>query len=317
MQDQLTAIVQKLSEDTDRYKRTVMQSSMAAEGAFCTCDFFFWFIAKRSAAITNVFVDMLESRNHFVGPALVRMQLSGLLTLYAANYHQKGTHEFVKDWMNGTAVSQMLDDSANGGKLMREGHLLERIYKELTAAVGNIGKLYGVASGWVHLDPQFFRSLIQSFGDNREFQLLLSSDQFTIPSMKTVDELNWATSMISINNLIVGKLLMWASCKQDMWGGPTDVDYSTSVIEIHRFDTMVETNGMEIILMDRGGKDDEARFLLWVNQKTPKKNLAYLTFNTKEQADAFTDWYVQNLPKPCTQIPYTSAATQTQQDSEW
>ena len=34
MQDQLTAMVQKLREDTDRYKRAVMQSSMAAKGAF-------------------------------------------------------------------------------------------------------------------------------------------------------------------------------------------------------------------------------------------------------------------------------------------
>ena len=297
MQDQLTAMVQKLREDTDRYKRAVMQSSMAAKGAFCTCDLFFWFIAKRSAAITSVFVDVLESRNHFVGPALVRMQLSGLLTLYAANYHEKGTHEFVEDWMKGTAVGQMLDDSANGGKLMREGHLLGRIDKELPAAVGSIGKLYGVASGWVHLDPKCFGSLIQSIGDNGDFQLLLYSDQFTIPSMKADDELNWATSMISINNLLVAKLLMWASCKQGMWGGPTNVDFSTSTIEVPRCDTLVETDEWEIVLLDRGGADQEARFLLWVNQKTPKKNLAYLTFDAKEQAEVFTDWYVQILPK--------------------
>ena len=299
MQDQFTAMVQQLRQDTDRYKRAIMQSSMAAKGAFCTCDFFFWFIAKRSAAITSVFADILESRNHFVGPALVRMQLSGLLALYAARYHEKGPHEFVEEWMNGKAVSQMRDNSANGGELMREGHLLQRIDKELSDAVGSIEKLYGAASGWIHLDPKFFMSVIESIRDNGEFQFSLYSVQFTIPSLKTGDEVNWATSMISINNLIIANLLMWASCKQGMWGGHAGINYSTSTIEIPRFDTLVETNGLEFILLDRGGADDEARFFLWVNQKTPKKNLAYLTFDTKEQAEVFTDWYVQNRPKSC------------------
>ena len=142
-------------------------------------------------------------------------------------------------------------------------------------------------------------SVIESIRDNGEFQFSLYSVQFTIPSLKTDDELNWATSMISINNLIIANLLMWASCKQGMWGGHARINYSTSTIEIPRFDTLVETNGLEFILLDRGGADDEARFFLWVNQKTPKKNLAYLTFDTKEQAEVFTDWYVQNRPKSC------------------
>ena len=269
MQDQLTTMVKKLRQDTDRYKRANMQSGMAANGALCTCDLFFWFVAQRSAAITSVFADVLESRNHFVGPALVRMQLSGLLTLYAANYHGKGTHEFVEEWMKGNTVGQMRDDSTDGGKLMNEKYLLQRIDKGLSAAVGSTGKLYGIASGWVHLDPKFFGSLIQNIGDNGDFQFRLYSEQFSIPRMKTDDELNWATNMIHINNLMVAKLFMWASCKQGAWGGLASVDYSTTTIEIPRFDTIVETNGLEIILLDRGGADDEPRFLLWVNQKTP------------------------------------------------
>ena len=59
----------------------------------------------------------------------------------------------------------MLDDSGNGGRLMRDGHLLKRIDDELLDHVGSIGELYGMASGWVHLDPKFFHALTQFVGE--------------------------------------------------------------------------------------------------------------------------------------------------------
>ena len=305
MQDQLSTITQKLRLDIDRYKSAILQAGMAANGALCTCDLFFWFTANRSAAITSAFTDAIESRNHFVGPALVRIQMSSLLTLYAANYHERGPHEFVEEWMKGKVVSQMHDNSADGGKRMHDGYLLQRIDKEIPDHVGSISDLYGVASGWVHLDPKFFHSLTQMFSEDGKVQFRLFGTQFEIPMMKTQDELNWVVNMISINNLMIGKLLMWASCKQGMWGGLTNEEFQMSTIKIDRLETVATANGLEAVLLDRGNIGGSKRFLLWVNETNPKKNLAYVEFPTRKQAEDFTNWYFQNLSEAHASTPTT------------
>ena len=288
-------MTQNLRQDIDRYKSAILQSGMAANGALCTCDLFFWFTANRSAAITSAFTDAIERRNHFVGPALVRIQMASLLTLYAAHYHERGPHEFVEEWMKGKAVSQMHDNSADGGKLMRDGYLLQRIDKELPDHVGSISELYGVASGWIHLDPKFFHSLTQTVSEDGKFQFRLFGPQFDIPVMKTKDELNWARSMLSINNLMIANLLMWASCKQEMWGGSTDEGFQTSTFKIDQLEAVAVANGLEATMLDRGNVGDVNRFLLWVNKTNPKKNLAYVAFATREQAETFAEWYFHNL----------------------
>ena len=306
MQDQLSALTQNLRQDIDRYKSAILQAGMAANGALCICDLFFWFTANRSAAITSAFTDAIESRNHFVGPALVRIQLSSILTLYAAHYHERGPHEFVEEWMKGKAVSQMRDNSADGGKLMRDGNLLQRIDEELPDHVGSISELYGVASGWIHLDPKFFRSLTQMFSEDGQAQFRLFGTQFDIPMMKTQDELNWVESMISINNLMIARLLMWASCKQEMWGGLTNEEFRMSTIKIDRLEIVATANGLEAVLLDRGNVGASKRFLLWVNETNPKKNLVYVEFPTREQAKDFTNWYFQNLREAHASTPTTA-----------
>ena len=52
---------------------------------------------------------------------------------------------------------------------------------------------------------------------------------------------------------------------------------------------------MEAVLLDRGDVSDGKRFLLWVNETSPKKNLAYIEFPAREQAETFAKWYFQNL----------------------
>ena len=288
-------MVQRLREDVERYRRATTQTVLAASGSLCSCDLFFWFIAKRSAAITSAFADAVEQENHFVSPALVRMQLSSLLGLYAAHYHEQGLHECVAEWMKGRSFSQMGDNGTDGAKLMRDGHLLQRIDAEFSNQVGSIEKLYGMASGWIHLDPKFFHSLTNHVGDNGEVQFALHGPQFKIPHMGTEDDKNWVVSMLSINNLMIAKLLMWASCKQEIWGGLPEANSETGRLEVGRFETVATANGLEAVILDRGKVEEDGRFLLWVNATVPKKNLAYAEFTTIEQAETFVSWYIQTL----------------------
>ena len=301
MPDEISILVQNLRQDVERYKGAMLQAGLAANGSLCTCDLFFWFIAKRSAAITSAFADAIQQRNHFVSPALVRMQLSSLLGLYAAQCHEQGPHEFVEDWMKGKAMSQMRDNGTTGGQLMRDGHLLKRIDDELPDDAGSIEELYGMASGWVHLDPKFFHALTQSVGEKGQVQFLLYGPEYEIPHLNKDDERNWSISMLSINNLMMGRLLMWAACKQNVWGGLTSDDFEMSPVKINQPETVIAANGLEAVLLDRGEVDDGERFLLWVNAVNPKRNLAYVGFPKMEQANTFANWYFQNLSDASTQ----------------
>lgn len=297
MHDAISNAVQGLRHDIKRFRNTTIQSAIAAQGALDHCDLFLWFVAQRSAAITSEFADAIEQRNHFISPALVRMQLSSLLGLYAANYHEKGAHEFVGEWMNGKAIANMLDNSPNGGKRMTDGHLLERIDQDLPNRVGSIEGLYGAASGWIHLDPRFFYSLTEEIDDDGHFKFRLYGRQFTIPPMAVKDELTWVQSMVSINNLITAKLLSWAACKQEMFGGLTNVDEETGTVEILPLETVGDVNGFEAVLLPQARQNEGAIFSLWINDTkiTPKRNLAYVVFPTKEQAMEFANWYIRIL----------------------
>ena len=283
--------------DKGRYRNAAVQSARAAGGALDHCDFFCWFLAQRSAAITDDFVDAVEHRNHFVGPALVRMQLSGLLGLYAAQYHEKGSHEFVEEWMNGKPIGGMLDNSNGGGRRMTEGNLIKRFDAELPNGVGSISGLYGASSGWVHLDPKFFYSLIEHVGEGGEFQLRLYGDQFAIPPMQIDDELRWAVSMTSINNLMIGKLLSWAACKQEMFGSTVSEDQQMVAVEIAPQEMVAEVDGYEAVVLPLDVQGEGTRFSLWVNDTAtkPKRNLAYVVLPTMERAEEFASWYIGTL----------------------
>jgi len=300
MDEEISNAVQRLRHDIARFRNATLQSAMAAQGAHDHCDLFLWFVARRSAAITSEFADAIEQRNHFVGPALVRMQLSSLLGLYAANYHQDGAHEFVGEWMNGKAISNMLDNSPDGGKRMTEGRLLNLIDQELPNSVGSIGGLYGAASGWIHLDPKFFYSLIEKVDDDGRFEIRLYGEQFTIPPMTVNDELTWVQSMVSINNLIIAKLLSWAACKQERFGEITNVEEETGTVEILPLEGVGDVNGFEAVLLPQATQDEGAIFSLWINdtEARPKRNLAYVVFPARELAMEFANQYVRIFQTP-------------------
>ena len=227
----------------------------------------------------------------------MRLQLSSVLGLQAARYHEKGLHECVEEWMKGKPFSQMLDDSGNGGRLMRDGHLLKRIDDELPDHVGSIGELYGMASGWVHLDPKFFHALTQFVGEEGPVQFLLYGSEYEIPRLQVEDERNWAINMLSINNLIIGHLIAWSACKQEIWGhfkwARTGDEIST--VKIEPQEIVVKFNGLEAVLVEQGDVHESERFSLWVNSTSPSKNLAYAKFGTKAQAEEFASWYIQNI----------------------
>lgn len=297
MHDEISNALKGLRHDIERFRNAALQSASAAQGALDHCDLFLWFVAQRSAAITSEFADAIERRNHFVAPALVRMQLSSLLGLYAANYHEKDAHEFVGEWMNGKAIGSMLDNSPGGGKRMTEGRLLERIDQELPNRVGSIGGLYGASSGWIHLDPKFFHSLTEKIDDDGRFEFRLYGEQFTIPPMTVKDELTWVRSLVGINNLIVAKLLSWAACKQEMFGKITNNGEETGTIEILSLEIVGDLNGFEAVLLPQATQDEGVTFSLWINDTkiTPKRNLAYVVFPTRELAVEFANQYVRIL----------------------
>ena len=196
-----------------------------------------------------------------------------------------------------TQIGGMLDNSDGGGKRMGDGYLLKRIDAELPNGVGSIGGLYGAASGWIHLDPKFLYSLIECLGDDGELRLKLYGEQFSIPPMQTEDELRWAQSMASINNLVIGKLLSWAACKQEMFGGVVNDNQKMIAVEIDPLEMVAKANGYEAVVLPQDRVGEGTTFSLWVNDtKTkPKRNLAYAVLPTMEQAEELANWYIQIL----------------------
>ena len=112
--------------------------------------------------------------------------------------------------------------------------------------------------------------------------------------MQIKDELNWAVSMTSINNLMIGKLLSWAACKQEMFGSAISVDQPMVAVEIVPQEVVVEVDGYEAVVLPLDVQGEGTRFSLWVNDTTtkPKRNLAYVVLPTMERAEEFANWYI-------------------------
>ena len=291
MDKKLEPMVQKLRDDEERYQRWIRLSGTVAGGSFCICDQFFWFIARRSKAFTATFADLMEQRNHFVAPALVRLQMSGLLGIQAGRCHEKGLHECVEEWMMGKAFASMKDDR---GKPMSEGNLMKRLAEQLPNSIWEINTLYGVASGWVHLDPKFFYATLQHVGDDGEVSFLLDAPEHKIPSLGTEDEINWAVNMISINNLIIANLMRWTACKQEQWGHFKWTEDETTIcgIRINAQECLFQVEGIEAILVVQDDAHENERFVLWINGTGPFRNIVFAKFATKEQAEKFATEYI-------------------------
>ena len=293
MDEKLETLVQQLRYDEERYQRYLRLSGTVAGGSFCTCDHFFWFIVRRSKAITSTFADLMEQRNHFVAPALVRLQMSSLLGIQAGRCHEKGLHECVEEWMLGKAFPSMKDDR---GKPMSDGNLLKRLAEQITNSIGEISILYGVASGWVHLDPKFFYATLQHIGDDGEVSFLLDAPEHKIPSLGTEDEINWTVNMISINNLIIANLMRWTACKQEQWGHFkwTGDETTISGIRINPQEIIVQVENLEAILVAQDDAQENEKFVLWLNDTGPFRNVAFAKFATKEQAGHFATEYINH-----------------------
>ena len=291
MDEKLVNLIQRLREQEERYRKCLMLSGSAAGGSFCTCDQFFYFIGRRSKAITATFADLMEQRNHFVAPALVRLQTSGLLGIQAARCHEKGLHECVEEWMGGKAFGSMKDDR---GEPMSESNLLKRIAEQIPNSIGEINTLYGVASGWVHLDPKFFYATLQRIGDDGEVSFLLDAPEHEIPLLGTEDEINWTVSMIGINNLVIANLIRWPACKQEQWGHFKWASGETTIsgIRINPREFVFQAGTLEAALAEQDDDRENERFILWINDTAPFRNLAFVKCATKEQAKLFAVEYM-------------------------
>ena len=185
--------------------------------------------------------------------------------------------------MTGVKFASMKDDR---GKPMSERNLMERIAEQIPNSIGKIDTLYGVASGWVHLDPIFFRSTLQDIGEDGEVSFLLDSPEHKIPSMSTEDEINWAYSMRGINNLVIANLMRWTACKQEQWGHFKGAVHETAIsgIRVNPQEVIVQVENLEAILASQDDAHENEKFVLWINNTSPPRNIAFVKFATKEQA---------------------------------
>ena len=161
-------------------------------------------------------------------------------------------------------------------------------------SVGEIDTLYGVASGWVHLDPKFFYATLQHIGEDGAVSFLLDAPEHKIPFLGIEDEINWAISMIGINNLIIGNLSRWPACKQEQWGHFkwAGDEKTISGIRINPQEFIFQAENLEAILAEQDGTRENEKFVLWINDTDPFRNIAFIKFATKEQAEKFATEYI-------------------------
>lgn len=122
-------------------------------------DLFFCTSADRCTGLIDGFINMLEQRNLTCVGALLRLQMDNCLRTYAA-FIAQDKKAVVHCIIDGEQINKQKD---NQGKFLSDGHLKDRITKEIDP---QFRQVYDQASGYIHLSSKAFYQMIDEIKDN-------------------------------------------------------------------------------------------------------------------------------------------------------
>ena len=194
----------------------------AGRGLLCgSCDFFFVAIARRASAVTQAFCRAVRDDNHYVAPALIRLNLEHVLVLHAgASYETGNLHDFTTELIHGKRPRDLKNTS---GQKMTERELIESLGEKLDRVTSSrIQDLYAWCNKFTHFGTPLLFSALEDLDDDGHFKLLLVGSTFEIPAVNLADIQNWVQAMGTINHLVRERLHQWIATREEMWGQHQD-----------------------------------------------------------------------------------------------
>ena len=214
---ELSNDVRRLEGSIELVNQDLMNVMSAGAGFTCgSCDFFFVGIARRTNAFTQAFCQAVRDDNHFVAPALIRLNLEHLLVLHAGASYQTGNlHDFTMELMNGKRPRDLRNKS---GKKMTERELVKSLEKELDGATSSsVQALYDWCNKFTHFGTPLLYGSLQDLDKNGHFNMLLVGDTFQMPAVQANHVQDWIQAMGAINFLVRQRLKHWIAVREEMW----------------------------------------------------------------------------------------------------
>ena len=215
--EQLHGEVQRLESSIELINQDLKNVMSAGSGRICgSCDFFFAGLARRTGAVTQAFCRAVRDDNHFVAPALIRLNLEHLLVLHAGDSYETGNlHNFTTELMKGKKPRDLKNLS---GKKMTDRELVISLGKALDRATSSrIQDLYAWCNHFTHFGTPMLVSSLVDLNDDGHFRMLLFGSTFEIPAVQPADVQNWVQAMGTINAFVRQCLGRWIATREQMW----------------------------------------------------------------------------------------------------
>ena len=215
--EQLHGEVQRLESSIELINQDLKNVMSAGSGRICgSCDFFFAGLARRTGAVTQAFCRAVRDDNHFVAPALIRLNLEHVLVLHAGGSYETGNlHDFTTELMNGKRPRDLKNVS---GKKMTERELVNSLGQRLDGGTSSkLQGLYDWCNQFTHFGTPMLRSSLEDLDDDGHFRMLLFGTTFEIPAVRPADVQNWVQAMGTINASVRQCLDRWIATREQMW----------------------------------------------------------------------------------------------------
>ena len=216
--NELDTDVHQLEHSIGLINQELKDVMSAGRGLLCgSCEFFFVGVARRTGASTRAFSLAVRDDNHFVAPALIRLNLEHLLVLHAGTSYQTGDlHDFTTELMKGKRPRDLRNTAGNK---MTERVLVESLGQKLDRITNsNVQDLYKWCNNFTHFGTPFLYSSMPSLDDSGHFDMLLVGTTFEIPAVQSTDVKKWVQAMETINLLVRHFLSQWRIKRDEMYG---------------------------------------------------------------------------------------------------
>ena len=214
--DKIDSDVRRLEGSIDLINQDLKNVMSAGCGFLCgSCDFFFVGIARRTCAVTQAFCRAVRDDNHFVAPALIRLNLEHVLVLHAgASYETGDLHDFTTELMNRKRPRDLKNVS---GKKMTDRELVHSLGRRLDGGTSSrLQDLYDWCNQFTHFGTPMLFSSLEGLEDNGHFKMLLVGATFEILAVQSADVQKWVHAMETINSLVRQHLDQWIATREQM-----------------------------------------------------------------------------------------------------
>lgn len=188
----------ELSESHATYTQVLYELVAVSEGNEVPLyDALIYATSRRACAIVEAFCDMVRADNHFVAPALIRMHVDHLLTLYAALEYEGGPNQYVERRFEGHSTRSMKNKH---GKRMFDtvlvGSIVDRTGTEW------IRELHQGYSDFVHFGAASLYSIFETTDAQQATATMVLTGQSSISSVTANHVRDWISNMQDINRII-------------------------------------------------------------------------------------------------------------------